>query len=81
MKRILLFCVGICVWAWSAAQDYPSKPVRMVVGFPPGGGTAWTVAAGRVSRVPSFPEVPSAVEAGLPGQPAARRNGEGNADT
>jgi tripartite-type tricarboxylate transporter receptor subunit TctC len=21
------------------AQDYPAKPVRMVVGFPPGGGT------------------------------------------
>ena len=23
----------------AAAQSYPTKPIRMVVGFPPGGGT------------------------------------------
>src|SRR2546427_97422 len=128
--------------ALACAQDYPSKPVRMVVGFPPGGGTdvvarilsprlgellgqpividnrpgaTGTVAAGQVAksaadgytimmghvsvnaiapslfanlpydvnrdfapialaaavptaqRVPSFPEVPTAEEAGVPG--------------
>src|SRR5438128_3987043 len=37
MKRFLyLLTFG---WAVACAQDYPAKPVRMVVGFPPGGGT------------------------------------------
>jgi tripartite-type tricarboxylate transporter receptor subunit TctC len=38
MKRILLF-LACCALAVAQAQDYPSRPVRMVVGFPPGGGT------------------------------------------
>jgi tripartite-type tricarboxylate transporter receptor subunit TctC len=36
MKTLALLAWVMCS-AW--AQEYPSKPVRMVVGFPPGGGT------------------------------------------
>jgi tripartite-type tricarboxylate transporter receptor subunit TctC len=32
---LLVFGVAFAAWA----QDYPGKPIRMVVGFPPGGGT------------------------------------------
>jgi tripartite-type tricarboxylate transporter receptor subunit TctC len=37
--RSLLGLLALMFAGALAAQDYPSKPVRMVVGFPPGGGT------------------------------------------
>jgi tripartite-type tricarboxylate transporter receptor subunit TctC len=39
LKRLLL--IGACMLHASGAmaQAYPNKPVRMIVGFPPGGGT------------------------------------------
>src|SRR3954464_7964151 len=35
--KLLLLAALVALPAW--AQDYPGKPIRMVVGFPPGGGT------------------------------------------
>src|SRR3954447_16502792 len=37
MRTLALLAVVLSSFA--VAQDYPTKPVRMVVGFPPGGGT------------------------------------------
>jgi tripartite-type tricarboxylate transporter receptor subunit TctC len=34
-----VFSALLALGTAASAQDYPSKPIRMVVGFPPGGGT------------------------------------------
>ncbi|TXL75712.1 tripartite tricarboxylate transporter substrate binding protein [Vineibacter terrae] len=40
MGRGMLALLIACVWtAGAAAQDYPSKPIRMIVPYPPGGAT------------------------------------------
>jgi len=39
MKKTLLPLVVLAFTGIAQAQDYPNKPIRMVVGFPPGGGT------------------------------------------
>jgi tripartite-type tricarboxylate transporter receptor subunit TctC len=38
MLRLLAFAVLLCAAAAAAAQSYPTRPVRLIVGFPPGGG-------------------------------------------
>jgi tripartite-type tricarboxylate transporter receptor subunit TctC len=38
MKALLAFLLGVSVFS-ATAQTYPARSVRMLVGFPPGGGT------------------------------------------
>ena len=38
-KSLLAACLLICTSGLVSAQNYPSKPIRYIVPFPPGGGT------------------------------------------
>lgn len=38
LKRLLSFCVLAGTATLASAQAYPSKPIRLIVGYPPGGG-------------------------------------------
>ena len=39
LKRIALASLAVTLAGHAAAQPYPTKPIRMIIGFPPGGGT------------------------------------------
>ena len=39
IARVLLAVAALLPWGHAAAQSYPSKSIRMIIGFPPGGGT------------------------------------------
>ena len=39
LKKFLIAAVCALATGGAAGQTYPSKSVRMIVGFPPGGGT------------------------------------------
>ncbi|MEY4156518.1 MAG: hypothetical protein RJB64_1239, partial [Pseudomonadota bacterium] len=41
LKSALGLCwVALCSWAWAqSAVDWPAKPIRLLLGYPPGGGS------------------------------------------
>jgi tripartite-type tricarboxylate transporter receptor subunit TctC len=39
MKRLCLFLVSLAFGFSAQAQEYPTKPIKLIVPFPPAGGT------------------------------------------
>jgi len=61
MKRFFVFVILSLAVVWAAAQTYPSKPITMIVPYPPGGTTD---AMGRITalRLSAVLGVPVVVE-------------------
>jgi tripartite-type tricarboxylate transporter receptor subunit TctC len=38
-EKLLLVCFASCAFNAAVAQEYPNRPIRMILGFPPGGTT------------------------------------------
>lgn len=37
LGRALMVCATLCTGGWAAAQDYPARPIKLIVTYPPGG--------------------------------------------
>lgn len=37
LGRALIVCATLCTGGWAAAQDYPTRPIKLIVTYPPGG--------------------------------------------
>jgi len=82
MARALLLALLFCAALPAAAQPYPSKPVRLIVGFVPGGGTdimARAVAAklGEIANIQMVVENRPGANANLAAEVVARSPADG----
>src|SRR5205823_9240290 len=71
-KAALALALLVC--AGSALPQYPSKPIRFIVGFPPGGSADPTTRSPGAAVAPQLGS-PVAVEDRPGGRPAAKRSG------